>query len=123
MGLQEAHAMFLDRGFQRLCHVPDEPVGDVDECDDLPPFQNQEPVVDAGLPSDSQPEVAGHQASTDDGGLLGLDQGYGHPGILQQEVFTEEALGEFPVALQVTGLFHQRMDPGETAGGVSSLIS
>ena len=56
VGLQEAHAMFLDRGFQRLCHVPDEPVGDVDECDDLPPFQNQEPVVDAGLPSDSQPE-------------------------------------------------------------------
>ena len=74
---------------RRIDEVADEPVGDVDECDDLPPFQNQEPVVDAGLPSDSQPEVAGHQASTDDGGLLGLDQGNGLVRIHGQEVFAE----------------------------------
>lgn len=71
-----------------------------------------------GLATGSQPEVTGHQAGADDGSLLGLDQGDRHSGILQQEVFAEEALGKFPVARQLTGLFHQRMHPGDAAGRV-----
>ncbi len=71
-----------------------------------------------GLASGGQPEVAGHQAGADDCGLLGLDQGDRHPGILQQEVFAEEALGELPVARQLTGLLHQGMNPGDAAGRV-----
>lgn len=91
---------------------------DVREGDDLPAFQDLEPVVDAGLSSGGQPEVAGHQARADDGGLLGLDQGDRHSRILQQKVFAEEALGEFPVTRQLPGLLHQGVNPGDAARGV-----
>ena len=39
---------------------------DVGEGNDLAAFQDQEPVVDAGLAAGGEPEVAGHQAGTDE---------------------------------------------------------
>ena len=59
-----------------------------------------------------------HQTGADDGGLLALDQGNRHPRMLQQEVFAEQALREFPVGRQLTGLFHQGVNPGDAAGNV-----
>ena len=43
---------------------------DVGEGDDLAALQDQEPVVDARLAAGGQPEVAGHQAGTDEGRLF-----------------------------------------------------
>lgn len=59
-----------------------------------------------------------HQAGADDGGLLALDQSNRHPGMLQQEVFAEEELREFPVLRQLAGLLHQGIDSGDAAGVV-----
>ena len=42
----------------------------VGEGDDLAAFQDQEPVIDAGLAAGGQPEVAGHQAGADHGRLF-----------------------------------------------------
>ena len=91
---------------------------DVRESDDLTTLQHQQPVIDTRLATGSQPEILVHQAGADDGGLLALDQGNRHPRMLQQEVFAEQALRQFPVGRQLTGLLHQRMNPGDAAGDV-----
>ena len=39
----------------------------------------------------------GHEGFTDDGGLFGFYEGVGFILVLEQEVFSEEALGERPV--------------------------
>ena len=38
--------------------------------------------------------------------------------MLQQEVFAEQALRQFPVGRQLAGLFHQAVNPGDAAGHV-----
>ena len=91
---------------------------DVREGDDLTTLQHEQPVIDTRLAAGGQPEILMHQAGADDGGLLALDQGNRHPRMLQQEVFAEQALREFPVGRQLTGLFHQGMNPGDAAGDV-----
>jgi len=92
---------------------------DVGEGDDLPAGEDGQAVgVELRFAAGGEPEVAGHEAGADDGGLLGLDQGDGLAGVGRQEVFAEEALGQRPVAWQLTGLLHQGVDPGDAAGDV-----
>lgn len=91
---------------------------DVGEGDDLAAFQDQEPVVDAGLAAGGQPEVAGHQASTDECRLFRFDQSHRLARILEQEMLAEQALRERPVLRQLAGLLHQGMHPGDAPGHI-----
>lgn len=92
---------------------------DVGEGDDLSAGEDGEAVgVELGFAAGGEPEVAGHEAGADDGGLLGFDQGDGLAGIGREEVFAEDALGQGPVVRELAGLLHQGVDPGDAAGDV-----
>ncbi len=92
---------------------------DVGEGNDFAADEDGQAVgVELGFAAGGEPEVAGHEAGADDGGLLGFDQGDGLAGIGREEVFAEEALGQGPVGRELSGLLHQGVDPGDAAGDV-----
>ena len=71
--------------------------------------------VDLLLATSGQPEEPGHQACADDCGLFGLDQGNWLVRIQRQEVFTEQALREFPVFRQLANPLHDGVNPVDAA--------
>lgn len=92
---------------------------DVREGDDFASFEDGEAVRgELGFASCGEPEVVGHYAGADDGGLFGFDESYGFVGCRGEQVFSEEALCEFPVLWQSAVLFHQGVYPGDASFGV-----
>lgn len=71
-----------------------------------------------GLASGGEPGVFGHDGRGDDGGLFGLDEGYGPASAagFGEQVLAEEALGELPAGRELAGAFHQGVDPADAEG-------
>ena len=84
---------------------------DVGEGDDLPPLQDQEFVAELGFTAGGQPEELGKDAGTDDGRLLGFDQGNRLVGMGGKQVLAEEALRERPGCGQFAGILETGMHP------------
>ena len=98
----------------RICSQllgPDFEAVDVGEGDDLPPLQDQEFVAELGFAASGQPEELGKDAGTDDGGLLGFDQGNCLVGMGGKQVLAEEALRERPGCGQLAGILEAGMHP------------
>ena len=71
-----------------------------------------------GFASGGEPDVFGHDAGGDDGGLFGFDEGYGPASAagFGEQVLAEEALGELPAGRELVGAFHQGVDPADAEG-------
>ena len=81
-------------------------------------FQHVQPGIELGLPAGGQPDELGDEAGADDGGLLGLNQGYRFLGEEGQQVLAEEALGQRPFLRELAGVFEEGVYPGDAAFGV-----
>lgn len=88
----------------------------VGEDDDFAALQDFEFVfVELGLSTGGEPDVFGHQAGADYCGFLGFYEGYWFVGFCGKQVFSEQALSEFPVGRKLAGLLHQGVDPSDAA--------
>lgn len=73
----------------------DEPVG---KDQDFSVFEDVHAVVHAAPATGGQPHVLGDESGSNDGGFLGLNQGYDSFRVAGEEVLAKEALGHGPAA-------------------------